>query len=128
MAIFAERLRSLIREKKSTLEEIANYVGTTKSTLSRYQNGKREPKAEIVNKLSDFFDVSADYILGKTDNKELNKNKRLEPKKPRDLIKILEEEDYTLNGRMASPEDRERLKQIYEIMFWDAKAQNKRKK
>ena len=48
-------------------------------------------------------------------------------KMPKDLRKIIEQEDFTLNGKLASPEDRQRLIKMYEAMYWDAKQQNKRK-
>ena len=47
---------------------------------------------------------------------------------PKELLKILEQEDYTLNGEIASPEDKEKIAKIIELMYWDAKEQNKRKK
>lgn len=50
-----------------------------------------------------------------------------ERKKPKDLIKLLEQEEYTLNGELATPEDKERIKRIVEAMYWDAKEKNKRK-
>lgn len=69
MATFSKRLRKLRKERGLTLDQLANKLGTTKSTLSRYETGKREPKLDLVNELANFFDVSVDYILGRTDIK-----------------------------------------------------------
>ena len=44
------------------------------------------------------------------------------------LIKLLEKEEYTLNGVLVNQEDKEKLKRIIEAAFWDAKEKNKRKK
>lgn len=48
---------------------MAKDLNTTKVTLSRYENGTREPKIETLNQLSDYFNVSIDYLFGKTDAK-----------------------------------------------------------
>jgi transcriptional regulator with XRE-family HTH domain len=70
MATFAERLRQLRNEKDITLDELATIFGTTKATLSRYENDLRVPKAEFVKKAAGFFNVSTDYIMGQTDVRE----------------------------------------------------------
>ncbi len=70
MATFAERLRQLRNEKDITLDKLAAIFGTTKATLSRYENDLRVPKAEFVKKAADFFNVSTDYIMGQTDVRE----------------------------------------------------------
>ena len=62
METLAIRLKELRKEKGYTLEEMAKDLNTTKVTLSRYENGKREPKSEILNQLSD-------YLFRKTDEK-----------------------------------------------------------
>lgn len=69
MATFQERLKSLRLEKSLTLEELANILGTTKTTLSRYENNKRTPDSEFIRLASRFFNVSTDYLLGETDTK-----------------------------------------------------------
>jgi len=63
---FPTRLTELIKEKSSQ-KELAKYVGSTKQSISLYANGKRMPDIEILNKICDFFNVSSDYLLGRTD-------------------------------------------------------------
>ncbi|MFR3499867.1 MAG: helix-turn-helix domain-containing protein, partial [Paraclostridium bifermentans] len=62
METLAFRLRELRKEKGLTLEQMANDLNTTKVTLSRYENGTREPKSEMLSQLSDYFNVSIDYL------------------------------------------------------------------
>lgn len=69
METLAFRLRELRKEKGLTLEQMAKDLNTTKVTLSRYENGTREPKSEMLSQLSDYFNVSIDYLFGKTDEK-----------------------------------------------------------
>lgn len=65
---FGERLRSLREEKKITQKELAKLFKIAESTVSMYERGEREPNFEIVNKIANFFNVSADYLLGRTDD------------------------------------------------------------
>lgn len=72
MATFHERLRQLRKERGITLERLAEILKTTKSTLSRYENGVREPTIKFIQQLADFFEVSTDYLLGRTDIRDIN--------------------------------------------------------
>lgn len=67
MGTFQERLKSLRKEKDITIEKLAEDLGSAKSTISRYENGLREPKKDFLEMLSNYFDVSMDYLLGNTD-------------------------------------------------------------
>lgn len=66
MATFSQRMRELRKEKNITLEKLAEMLKTTKATLSRYENGKRIPNVEFVEELTKIFNVSVDYLLGRT--------------------------------------------------------------
>ena len=65
MAKFNERLREL-RLNKIFLLKMAKDLGTTKATLSRYENGLRDPKTEVT-KVCWILWVSVDYLIGNTD-------------------------------------------------------------
>ncbi len=65
-----DRLKQLRIEHRKTQEEIAKDLGTTKVTIGRYELGVREPKTDILNALADYFDVTTDYLLGRTDEKQ----------------------------------------------------------
>ena len=78
------------------------------------------PRNRSFKKACCFFDVSVDYLLGE-DNPPENK------KIPKDLKKILEEEEVTLNGRMVSEEEKEQMLRVLEALYRDAKEKNKRK-
>lgn len=58
------RLKELRHEKNLTLRELGEKVGMRNSTLSQYENNKREPKLKTWQKLADFFNVPVDYLLG----------------------------------------------------------------
>lgn len=69
MATFGERLRELRREKQLTTVELGKALDTANSSISRYENGLREPRRDFLEKVSIYFDVSIDYLLGVSDER-----------------------------------------------------------
>lgn len=65
---FNEKLRLLRKESGVTLKEISNGIGIPLSTYSNYEQGLREPSLHILKRICDYYDVSADYLIGRTDN------------------------------------------------------------
>lgn len=77
MGTFQERLKFLRKERNLTIEELAKNLGSAKSTISRYENGLREPKKDFLELLCNYFDVSTDYLLGKTDKRNIETKKEI---------------------------------------------------
>jgi len=67
---FAEILSMLRREKSLSQRRVASDLGISQALLSHYENGAREPKLEFVIKVCDYYSVTADYILGRSDKRE----------------------------------------------------------
>jgi len=65
--IFAERLKSLRNEKNIGQNRLASDIDVSNASISYWENGKQEPSAEVVFKLAEYFGVTADYLLGLTD-------------------------------------------------------------
>ena len=72
-SILAKRLRACRREKGFTQNQVAIYCDITEKTYQNYELMAREPKREILIKIADLFDVSLDYLAGRTDNRKINK-------------------------------------------------------
>ncbi len=68
MNLFHKRLRELRLLNEMTLDELAGALHTTKTTLSRYENNKRTADSDFIISAANFFSVSADYILGLSNN------------------------------------------------------------
>ncbi len=68
--MFKTRLRKLRNEKGLRQKDVANIINITTSAYGFYEQGKRDPDTEIIQKLADFFDVSIDYLLCRTDIRE----------------------------------------------------------
>lgn len=60
------RILTLLEKKGMTQRELANEIGVTETSISRYISGQRVPKANIVVYMADTLDSTTDYILGRT--------------------------------------------------------------
>lgn len=69
----SERIRSLREDKDLTQTDVAEYLKTSQTVYSRYERNERSLPIEMLYELCDFYNVSADYILGRTDNPKTNK-------------------------------------------------------
>lgn len=76
--LFCTRLKALRLEKNLTLEQLGLIFNVTKQAVSRWETGDRIPSIEMVYMLSEYFNVSTDYLLGKLDYKTINNIKRNE--------------------------------------------------
>lgn len=67
MASFGERLKQLREKEGLTQPELAKLVGVGATAIANYEAGSRNPKFEIEEAIADFFNVSLDYLRGKSD-------------------------------------------------------------
>ncbi|MBD1373781.1 helix-turn-helix domain-containing protein [Hazenella sp. IB182357] len=110
MKIFGYRLRELREEKGWEQRELKDIIGVSQSTLSEYENGKKVPRPDKLKKITEIFDVSVDYMLGKTDEKKpINNNKKQEL----DLEKIMKMNPH-IGGVPISEEDAQMFIDILE--------------
>ncbi|WP_409370291.1 helix-turn-helix domain-containing protein [Lysinibacillus sp. 38-6] len=62
------RLKYLRKSNNKTQQDIADILGITRPAYTAYEQGKRNPDYEILEKIADYYNVSIDYLLGRTDN------------------------------------------------------------
>ncbi len=62
------RLKELRKARKITQVKLAMDLNTNQNTISRYENGTRQADYQTLIMLADYFDVSIDYLLERTDN------------------------------------------------------------
>ena len=67
MKIVAERMRTLRESIKVSQLKLSKMVDVTQSAINRYEQGKTAVPDIVILKYADYFDVSADYLLGRTD-------------------------------------------------------------
>lgn len=63
------RIRDLREDKDLKQQDIANYLICDQSLYSKYERGERPLPLEYAEKLADYYGVSVDYLLGRTNNK-----------------------------------------------------------
>lgn len=69
--MLSNRLRSLRENRKITQADVADRIGVARTTYAMYEQGKREPDLNTINTIASFYDVTADYLLGRTNQKSL---------------------------------------------------------
>ncbi len=67
------RLKELRKNKGISQLRLATELNTTQNTISRYETGEREPGIDELIKIADFFNVSVDYLIGRTENPKINR-------------------------------------------------------
>lgn len=67
------RLKELRKSKGCTQIFLQMHTGIEQALLSKFENGERIPPTESLLKLAEFYNVSIDYILCRTDNPEINR-------------------------------------------------------
>ncbi|MGN0524262.1 MAG: helix-turn-helix domain-containing protein [Eubacterium sp.] len=67
------RLKELRKEKGISQLKLALDLSMNQNTISRYETGEREADYKTLIKIADYFDVSIDYLLERTDCKEVNR-------------------------------------------------------
>lgn len=111
MKSVGERIRYLRNQKEWSLRELEKRTGINYSVLSRIESGKRAITDEEIKIFSDIFDVSSDFILGRTDNMELT----IEEKLDRALQLRDGEKIYFYDMEGLSDDDIEMLKKQIEL-------------
>lgn len=67
MSVFSERLHQLRKGKKVSQAALAKEIGVSSRVYQDYEYGKREAQMTTLIRIADFFDVSLDYLTGRTD-------------------------------------------------------------
>lgn len=87
-SLIKERLKKLREEKGIFQKDLAEQLHITRATIATYETGKSLPSLDVVIKYANFFDCSTDYILGRTDerNLKLTKGDEIEIVHNKDMI------------------------------------------
>lgn len=71
--IFAERLGCLRKNAGITQSALAAAIGINRTAITLMESGERAASIEVLCALADYFDVSIDYLVGRTDNQDFHK-------------------------------------------------------
>lgn len=106
MSILGKRIKSLREENKIQQTEFAKIIGVSNVVLSRYETGDRKPDYDTLIKIAEHFDVTIDYLLGRSDDPSKTYDEELE--------------EFINNVRVwykDEPEDKEERLQMMKEMF-----------
>lgn len=126
------RLKKLRKQNHYTLQNIADAIGVSNGTVANYENGKREPKLAMWQKLADYFDVDIGYLQGVTDyenaNDLINKIASIENSEEKiKFIKSLNSKDIRLiaSANSQKVDNPDTLKTIIKILLTDTSKYSK---
>ena len=68
------RLKEIRKKKQISQLKLAMDLNMSQNSISRYETGEREADYATLIRLADYFDVSIDYLLGRTDHPEINRD------------------------------------------------------
>ena len=96
---FGLRLRELREKKRLSQQQLADWLGLTRSSISNYENNTQTPPADTLVRLADIYGVSVDYLLGvKNDRKRVLVIGGLTPSQEK-ALEILAEEFREANSK-----------------------------
>ena len=109
MNSFGDILRELRLKNELTGDELGKILNVTKVAISNYENNRRNPDHATLVKISNYFDVSIDYLLGNKDIKRVPKDEPINTDKETDLEKaideLMEQQGLMLSGEALTEED-----------------------
>ncbi|MFD2658554.1 helix-turn-helix domain-containing protein [Gracilibacillus thailandensis] len=88
----SERLKQLRNSKGLFQKEVADKLGIKQNTLSGYENGTRSPDNELLKDIADFYNVTLDYLLGRSDDPTLTEKENKDFLEIKKLIDKMERE------------------------------------
>ncbi|MEK4564592.1 helix-turn-helix transcriptional regulator [Alkalihalobacillus sp. FSL R5-0424] len=92
--MFSSRLREQRLKHSLTMKQLGVRVNLAASTISGYENGNRKPDISILYLFADTFDISVDYLLGRTDISQPNHIAVITTGSEQTLAVSLEEMEY----------------------------------
>lgn len=121
MDIFAKRIKKLREEQDLTQRELGDRTGLSPASIGFYERNSRNANSENIEKLCRYFNVSADYLLGLTNNRK-PVNKLIQdlsniPPEIYKLLNIIKEDDIYKDIILKSKKaDKRILKKIIELL------------
>lgn len=104
MEKFSDRLKELRAESGISMQELATAINVSNASVCKWENGIAEPKVDYILRLSNFFNCSTDYLLGKSDEYTFSKA----DDKPVSMI-VTVEERQTLKAYKQLSDDKKVL-------------------
>lgn len=111
--MIGSRLKYLRTANKKNQEDVAKYLGVTRPAYSAYENDKRKLDNDSLVKLADYYGVTTDYLLGRTDFPEYNQQQQQEFEQFKDDPEL---QRFFYELPKSPEEDLQQLKDIWEVI------------
>ncbi|WAM35864.1 helix-turn-helix domain-containing protein [Caldicellulosiruptor acetigenus] len=130
--MLSEKLRELRKKCRLTQAQLAEKLSLSPSTIGMYEQGRRLPDIETLQKIAEFFGVSLEFFLTKEDN---NKNNQKYFEKQKDVARIMEDllvelenskEIIVFNGEILNDHTKNYLKELLTIALQYGKIINEK--
>jgi transcriptional regulator, XRE family len=132
------RLKALRLDRGLTQDEVGQRVLVSKQTLYKYENDiVTNIPVDKIEMLAEVYNVTPAYIMGweqspapaSDDLPDVSPTgQKIDARTRRQLEKVLDDDNLTYNGVVLDGDDKEKVKKALELIFWDVKEKNKRKK
>lgn len=109
-----EKIKSLAKKQGISLNTLEDRVGLGKNYIYSLKN-KKTPSAEHISKIADYFNVSTDYLLGRTDNPTIAKDTVTTPDGRVIDLSNLRERVVLFDGKPLSDDDVDKIAQIIKL-------------
>ncbi|MCI5941475.1 MAG: helix-turn-helix domain-containing protein [Ligilactobacillus animalis] len=104
--MIGSRIKDLRKSKKMSQSDLGKMIGVSQTTVTAWETGRAEPASAYISKLADFFNVSADYLLGRPEKKtDTTKSDKIE-----DML----DSAMTFDGKPLSNNDRNVIRGMIE--------------
>ncbi len=106
------RLAALRKETKVNQTEMAKRLGIARTTYAMYKQGNRNPDYETLNNIANYFDLTTDYLLGRSDYPSMTESGSTFANKYRIFESNDEERDFAMNYEDWSDEEKEEMREF----------------
>lgn len=114
--MIGEKIKELRKNSKITQEQLGNAIGVSKMAISYFEKGKKSPGRESLKKIADYFGVTTDYLLGRSEDPELNEEED----------KVVSEEGKNIMSLIESLPEDERKKAWEQLEMYVTYMHNKK--
>lgn len=114
--MIGEKIKELRKNNKITQEQLGNAIGVSKMAISYFEKGKKSPGRESLEKIADYFNVTTDYLLGRSEDPELSEEEN----------KIVTEEGKNIMALIERLPEDERKKAWEQLEMYVTYMQNKK--
>lgn len=126
----ANKIVNLREEGNITQSELARRLGLDKSSMSKIESGSRKVSTDELKRISEIFEVSTDYLLGNTIDRNGHTPSWATNDDKKDLKRFLEENanGMTYGGEGLTDEEQKQVRRVLEGLFWDKQKQKNNRK